>query len=131
MTKKQQKTIWVYEPQPHKFVSNEKDEILLKIQKIIARLPKLSQKVSRVHMRSNWVYMYELIEQEKTEGVIFTKPLIDGKYLEYPYARITIHDACGSKCTADRQRYNDQWMTIYTGTLTECLNGIENDDGWF
>jgi hypothetical protein len=130
MAKKQQK-IWAYKPQPPKFTSNEKNEILLKIQMVIANLPKLSQKVSKINMRGKWVYMYELIEQEKTEGVIFTKPLINGKYLEYPYARITVHDASGNKCSADCQRYNDQWMTIHTGTLTECLEGIENDDGWF
>ena len=82
-------------------------------------------------MRNNRLYLYELIEQEIRDDVVFTKPLINGKYLEYPYARITVLAPNGDKCTADCQRYNDQWMSIFSGTLAECIAHMESDDGWF
>jgi hypothetical protein len=84
-----------------------------------------------VEIRGNRIYLHELVEQFKPEGAVYTKPLIDDKYLEFPYARITMQDAQGNNCTVDYQRHNNQWMTLYVGTLTECLNNIENDEWWF
>ena len=131
MKKKGNKKIWVYKPQAPKFTANEKEKLLGEIKTQIAKLPKLSEKVYRLDMRANRVYLYELIEPFQQEGAVFIKPLIDGKYLEIPYARITLNDTCGDSCTADWQRHNNQWMTLHTGTLTECLNAIETDDVWF
>ena len=131
MNKKQPQKMWVYKQQAPKFALNKKDEIIDKIKTTIKELPKLSEKVSRVDIRANRIYLYELVEQFKTEGAIYIKPLIDDKYLEFPYARITLNDANGDNCTADWQRHNEQWMTLHTGTLAECLNSIENDDIWF
>ena len=82
-------------------------------------------------MRANLVYLYELVEQFLPEGAIFMKPLIDGKYLELPYARITLHDTHGDSCAVDWQRHNNQWITLHTGTLEECLGYIEEDSCWF
>ena len=82
-------------------------------------------------MRANHIYLYELVEQFKTEGVIYTKPLIDDKYLEFPYARITLLDNKGEKCTADFQRHNEQWMSMYNDTLEGCIKHIEDDDSRF
>jgi hypothetical protein len=82
-------------------------------------------------MRANRIYLYELVEQFKIEGAIYIKPLIEDKYMEFPYARITLNDAHGSNCSADWQRHNDQWMTLHTGTVAECLDHIENDSTWF
>ena len=82
-------------------------------------------------MRANRIYLYELVEQFQPEGARFIKPLIDGKYCEFPYARLTLNDLNGESCTADWQRHNDQWMTLHAGTLAECLHAIENDDAWF
>ena len=75
--------------------------------------------------------LYELVEQFIPEGAIIIKPLIDGKYLEFPYARITMNDTKGNNCSADWQRHNNQWIELFTGTLKECLNNIEDDDSWF
>jgi hypothetical protein len=75
--------------------------------------------------------MYELVEQLKLDGAVFIKPLIEDKYLELPYARITMNDFEGSNCTADWQRHNNQWFSLYTRTLTECLNEIEKDGTWY
>jgi hypothetical protein len=131
MGSKKSQYIWVYQLQSPKFTANEKIKILTKINELIRQLPKISQKVSRVEMRANRIYLYELVEQFKSEGVIFTKPLIEGKYLEYPYARITLQDTQGNNCTVDWQRHNNQWITLYSGTLPECIRNIEDDECWF
>ena len=98
---------------------------------IVKEQTKLSQKVTRVDMRANRIYLYELVEQYIPEGVAITKPLIDGKYFEMPYAGITLNDINGNNCSADWQRHNNQWMTLFTGTMAECLNSIEEDNDWF
>lgn len=129
MSRKQK--VWMYKPSPPKFSAREKEKMLIKVKALIAIQPKITEKVSRVEMRANRIYLYELIEQFNTEGVIFTQPLIDDKYLEFPYARITLLDIQGENCTTDFQRHNNQWMTLYSGTLSECIASIENDDTWF
>ena len=129
--KKKQTTVWVYKAQAPKFTAGEKTKLLSRIKTTIEKLPKLSQKVSRLDIRANRVYLYELVEQFKQEGVIYTKPLIEDKYLEFPYARLTLNDSQGESCTADWQQHNGQWITLEAGTLAECLNAIEKDDSWF
>ena len=129
--KKKQTTVWVYKAQTPKITASEKTKLLSRIKTTIEKLPKLSQKVSRLDIRGNRVYLYELVEQFKQEGVIYTKPLIEDKYLEFPYARITLNDSQGESCTVDWQRHNDQWITFEAGTLAECLTAIEKDDTWF
>ena len=131
MQRKQPQKVWIYKPQAPKFTAGEKAKMLAKVKEIIEKLPKLSEKVSRLDMRGNRIYLYELIEQFAPEGAIFIRPLIDGKYLEFPYARITLNDIRGNSGTVDWQRHNEQWMTLYAGTLPECINNIENDDEWF
>jgi len=131
MTKKQSQNVWVYSPPTPKFTAFEKESILTKVKTTIKALPKLSQRVSRVDMRGHRIYLYELVEQIYSEGAIFTRPLIDDKYLEYPYARITLLDKQGDNCTLDWQRHNDQWVTLFPGTLIELINFIEEDNCWF
>ena len=129
--KKKSQYIWAYQPQAPKFTANEKAIMVEKVEGLIQKLKKVSQKVSKLEMRGNRIYLYELVEQINPEGAIFTKPLIDGKFLEYPYARLTLQDSEGNNCTVDWQRHNNQWMTLYAGTLPECLKNIENDTAWF
>ena len=129
--RKQNQYVWVYKPSPPRFSSADKEKLMARVNENIAEQQKLSQKVSRICIRANRVYLYELIEQFKPEGAIFIKPLIDGKYMEYPYARITLLDTKGENCTVDFQRHNEQWMTLFNGSLTECIAHIENDDAWF
>jgi hypothetical protein len=123
--------VWVPESRRLVFDESAKTKILQQTQETIDNSEKLKQKVSRVVMRGNRVYLYELVEQFKPEGAIFIRPLIDGKYLEYPYARITMNDLEGRKCTADWQRHNNQWITLYEGPLAECFMDIEHDTAWF
>jgi len=109
-----------------------KAAIMSDVTEEIKEYEKLSKKVSRITMRSNRLYMYELYEKkDRPEGAHLIKPLIDGKYVEIMYARITLHDTEGRQCTLECQRFNDQWMPLYNGSLTRCLNVMENDDGWF
>jgi hypothetical protein len=130
MKKKQNQKVWVYAPHVPTFTVQEKEKILITLKATIERLPKLSKKVSRVQMRANRIYLYELAEQFGTEGAVFIQPLIDGKYLEFPYARITLNDKRGDSSTADWQRHNNQWITLFTGTFTECIHSIEDDNTW-
>jgi len=123
--------VWVKGPEKARLKPNGKARILKQANEIISATKKLKRKVSRVATRGAWVYLYELVEQHKAEGVIFAEPLIDGKYLEFHYARITIRNETATNCDLDWQRHNGQWMTLYSGTLQECLEHIENNDEWF
>jgi hypothetical protein len=134
MANKNGKMVWMkvpQKPQKPKFDANEKERILKQVQEKIDHSDKLQKKVSRVAMRSNWVYLYELVEPIQVEGAVFIKPLIDGKYFEVTYARLTLNDNAGTDCTLDWQRHNEEWMSIHEGTLQECLDDLENDDDWF
>ena len=128
---KKRQYVWVHQPEAPKFNANEKEGVLAKIKVLIQQQPKVLQKVSRLEMRANRIYLYELVEQRNAKGTIFIKPLIDGKYLEYPYARITLQDNQGNNCSVDWQRHNNQWITLYSGTLPECIKNIEDDECWF
>ena len=126
--------IWA-EPQstnPDGFDAKTKAAIISEVREEIKNYEKLSKKVTRIIMRSNRLYLYELYEKKnRPEGAHLITPLIDGKYIEIMYARITMHDTEGQQCTLECQRFNDQWMPLYNGSLTQCLNIVENDDGWF
>jgi hypothetical protein len=130
MKKKQSQKVWAYKPQAPKLTASDKEKILEKVKAIVEKKSKLSKRVSRIDMRGNRVYLYELVEPFNPLVPAFIKPIED-KYLEYPLARITLNDAQGNNCSADWQRHNKQWITIYTGTLAECLNDIEKDGAWF
>ena len=128
---KKRNYVWVQQTIKPSFDADAKSKILKQTQETIDKSDKLKQRVSRIAMRGNRIYLYELVEQFISNKAIITEPLIDGKYLEYPYARITINDLEASKCTADWQRHNNQWISLYEGTLTECLMDIEKDMAWF
>lgn len=131
MGKKSPQRMWIYKAEPPKFKPSEKEQLLEKVKSEVKNKVKLSQKVSRVNMRANRIYLYELVEQFRPEGAEFIQPLIDSKYMEFPYARITLNDKQGKKSTADWQRHNNQWIELFEGTLDECLSHIEEDEGWF
>ena len=131
MKKKAPHKIWSYAPTAPKFTSSDKAQILEKVKVEISNQAKLSQKVSRVDMRANRVYLYHLVEQFMPDGAMLIKALIDEKFIEFPYARITLNDKNGNNSTVDWQRHNNQWITLYSGTLSECLCNIEEDNGWF
>jgi hypothetical protein len=66
MSKKQSQYMWVYKPSAPKFTAPQKTQILTKTKEMIKAHSKISQKVSRVDMRANRIYLYELCEQIKS-----------------------------------------------------------------
>ena len=117
-------------PKPKKLNEFQKERILGEVNKFIKKSEKLSKRINRIHIKAGRVYLNHLVEQfgwDDPESM-FIKPLIDGKYAEYPYARITIYD---NECSLDWQRHNDQWVTITTGSMQECLRFVDETGGWF
>ena len=125
------KYIRVQKPVRPKFDDIAKRGFLRQTQKKIDSSKKLKQKVSRIAMKGNRVYLYQLVEQFQPEGKVYLTPLIDGKYLEFPFARITINDARAEYCTADWQRHNERWISLFEGTFQVCLKEIDDDKTWF
>jgi hypothetical protein len=61
----------------------------------------------------------------------FIKPLIDGRYTEFPMARITLFDSRGDQCEVNWQRHTGQWLNVFEGNIGSCLAFIEEDEYWF
>lgn len=127
---KKQGYVWVRVPATPKFNVRQKESILSVVNEAVKTQIKLSKMVNRIAMRGHRVYLYQLYEPYQDENTVFTIPLIDGKYFEIPYARLTLRDTNGDKCELDWQRHNDQWMMLHTGTLKECLEFIDTSE-WF
>lgn len=124
--------VWVQEKRPIALKQDKKAKLEEFVTNFVEKTVKLQEKLSRIVIRAGRVYVYKLYEPSpiKEEGVVFTRPLIDGKYLEFPYLRITLYNIDYTDCTLDFQRYNEQWMSIYKGTLEECLAEAEESE-WF
>ena len=122
---------WVYSPQVAKLSKKEKEEITLRVNKNLAESGKLKEKVSRIEVKAGRIYFYELVERYIPDGCVLMKPLIDGKYSEFVCGRITLYDNNGNKCTADWQRHNNQWMSLFEGSLENCIKHMNNPDSWF
>ncbi len=117
-------------PKPEKLNAFQKTGLSSEAENFIKKSKKLSESVTRIAVRAGRVYLYQLVEQFGWDDPKsrFIKPLIDGKYSEFPYARITIYN---DECTTDWQRPNNQWMSLFTGTFQECLQFIDETGGWF
>ena len=119
---------WVFVKTPVKLNQSDKIFLMKIIEAEIEKTSKLRKSVSRIEIRAGRVYLYSLYEQVRMEGVTYTVPLIDGKYLEFISARITLYDKAYLNCSLDWQRPNDQWMTLETGSLVECIQEAEISD---
>ena len=124
--------VWVYTgKKPIKKISEwKKNSLFERVKAEIAKTTKVKAAVSRITYKSGRIYLFNLYEPAVVEGVIFAVPLIDGKYIELPYARITIYDDECRDCSLDWQRHNNQWMTLANGSLEECIQEAEVSD-WF
>lgn len=126
-----QKYLWVQSaPVPVKVTDIKKRLLKSEVQAFIENSPKLLKAINRFDIKAGRIYFYHLVEQFGWDNPDsrFIVPLIDGKYVEFKYARITIY---AQQCTLDWQRHNDQWMTIFSGSLNECLQHMKEGDGWF
>lgn len=124
-----QKT-WVFTPLLKKLDKAEKNLIIAEVQKLIPKFSKLNI-VNRIDIKGGRIYFYKLVEQFGWDdpNSQWIKPLIDGKYCEFIYARININK--DNTYTVCGQRYNDQWIEFETfNSLEESLNFIENEC-WF
>jgi hypothetical protein len=124
--------MWVYSPKPAKLNKALKALLLDKVSYSVRESSKLNAVVNRIEIKAGRVYLYHLSEQYGWDDPsrTFIKPLIDGRYNEYPLARIMIINSDGSKCRLDWQRHNGQWMDLKEGNMEECIKFIEDDD-WF
>jgi len=122
--------VWTYIPRPIKLRPEEKGTFLKEAKEFIAKSQKIAKGFRKIKFHGGRIYIYHLYEYSlwNDPNVKFIKPLIDGRYIEVIFARITIYDKKGLKCTADWQRHNEQWITLSEGTLNECLQFIEADD---
>jgi len=123
--------IWVKGPKkPVTLDSRKKDSVINEVKTFVETSEKLSKRVNRFEISRGRVYFYHLVEQFgwNDPNARFTMPLIDGKYIEFHYARITIFI---DECSLDWQRHNNQWISVFTGTLTECLQFMNKQDEWF
>ena len=77
------------------------------------------------------MYLYELLEVEPAKDAEYIGPLIDGKYIEWMYMRFTIYSEKLDNCTLDFQRHTGDWMVMYSGSLEDCLNHLEQNSNCF
>ncbi len=123
--------VWVQgNPKPQKLDNLNKMKMIKEAESFIANSQKLSKSISRFDLKAGRFYFYNLVEQFgwNDPNARFIMPLIDGRYAEFKYARITVYS---KECTLDWQRHNDQWMTIFSGTFTECLQQMDERNEWF
>ncbi len=127
------KRTWVYSPKPVRLDQAANDVLLIRVKEFVASSERLTQTVNRIAVRQGRIYLYHLVEAFIPKGikVHFIKPLIKGKYNEFPLARITLYDKEGDNCTTDWQRHTGQWITLHEGSLEKCLQFIQNDKTWF
>jgi hypothetical protein len=127
------KEIWTFSQQPVKLTQLSKERLRIKVNKFIASSERLKNEVNRMDIRAGRIYLYQLVEQYTADrvDVEYIRPLIDGKYLEFPMARITLYDQDGIKCTADWIRHTGQWVSLTESDLDECLLFIEENPQWF
>ncbi|WP_025690678.1 hypothetical protein [Paenibacillus zanthoxyli] len=124
---------WSYNPKPIKLEATDKSRLEAAVKQYITASPVLGQTVHRFEVKAGRIYLYRLHEQFGWDNpeTQFIKPLIDGKYAEFPMARITLFDVRGEKCEAAFQRHTGQWVSLYEGDILECLGFIEENDQWF
>ncbi|MDR1897007.1 MAG: hypothetical protein LBR10_09490 [Prevotellaceae bacterium] len=132
MNRKDMVWVWTGKRSPATLKDWDKTEAKQIVEAAIANTTKLKEAVSRIQVKAGRVYLFHLYEPNAPEGTQFTVPLIDGKYLEFTLARITIYDKSKSfcNCSLDWQRPNNEWMTVDSGSLAECIQIAEKSD-WF
>ena len=117
-------------PKPESLNESKKQVLRQEIEMFITNSPKLSKIINRFEIKGGRIYFYYLVEQYgwNDPKSKFIKPLIEEKYGEFKYARISIYK---DECTLDWQRHNDQWIKIFKGTFAECLEQMNENNEWF
>jgi hypothetical protein len=120
---------WQPSNKPEKFNATDKERISAVLHQFIEKTEKLKQQVNRFEIKAGRIYLYHLVEQFGWDNpeTIFRISLIEGKYAEFPFARITVYDLKLDRCSADWQQHTGKWFNVYEGKLEDCLKYIEND----
>jgi hypothetical protein len=121
---------WAYKKQLLKLTPRLTEGIQARLASALEKAAQIKEQVSGIKMRGVRVYLYRLYEPYHDEHSVFTKELIDGKYFEEIFLRLSIYDEKLTDCTLDWQRHTGQWMTIDKGTLEECI-AKANASEWF
>jgi predicted nuclease with TOPRIM domain len=124
------KGIWMKIKETTKFSSAEKNNLLNEVRRYIDEYKLLRERTKRVEVKAGRIYLYEFHEIRKNYGEL-TKPLIDKKYVEMPFARITIYDKKYEDCSAEYQQYNGKWVIMTEGLLGDCIKYIEENGASF
>ena len=125
------KKVWMYHPTPKKLKDTEKLLLQNKVREFIQTSEKLSKTINRLEIRAGRLYLYNLVEQFgwNDPDITFIVPLIEGKYMEFTYARITV--LTNEKFRLDWQRHNGKWMELCEDTLDVCLKHIDEQNDFF
>ena len=125
--------VWVYNPKPAKLNDYKKAALKEDVQDFIKKSEKLSKAVNQVEVKAGRIYLHhQLVEQFGWDDpdAKWLKPLIDGKYAEFPYARITV--LINKKFSVDWQRYTGQWIQLAEeNSLVEALKFIDDESSYF
>jgi len=124
------KGTWTYIQKPESFSKEERQSLTERMKSYVEESTFLKERVRRIEVKAGRVYFYYYEEVSQTNGTLVNL-LIEGKYLEFPFARITIYDKTSEKCSTEYQRHNNKWFTLNEGTMGECLDYIENNIGLF
>lgn len=126
------KNVWGYSPTPAKLSRYEKAILKEKIQDFIKKSEKLSKIINRTDVKAGRIYLYHLVEQFGWDDpdAKWAEPLIDGKYAEFPYARITV--LINKKFSVDWQRHTGTWIQLSEeNSLADCMEYIDSDETFF
>ena len=124
---------WSYNSKPVKLVAMDKSRMEEVVRQLVTASLELSKRVHRFEVKAGRIYLYSLHEQFGWDNpeARFVKPLIEDKYAEFLMARITLFDVRGEQCEAAFQRHTGQWVSLFEGSVTECLSFIDENDQWF
>jgi hypothetical protein len=122
--------MWVYVPKAAKLSKFEKENLNKLINENIKNEFELKEMAKNIEIKSGRVYFYKWIEQKGDYGILL-KPLKEGKYLEIPFARITLYDSSGRNCSAEYNQYNGKWFTLKEGSIADCIKFISDNLQYF
>ena len=94
---------------PIKFSESEKEAILKIIEDTVKQLPKIKERISKIDIKGNNVYLYKL--NERNRGI--------------NWIQIVVCDKEYADCALMLYKDTKKWIDYARGSLVECLEQIE------